>query len=256
MGDQLSVTRTPEGQLRVDGIVDTEKRKNEILQALAPVKSNPALRIDVETAAEAAAAQQRRQARQSANSGQVSVNNVEVETKTAIPAAADLRAYLATQKGLTGEAINEEIRRFAERALGHSRQARRHALALRQIVERFSAEDLRTLDEAARRQWLALIAQHARALNQECAALRRELQPIFFPNAGLDQGAAAIEIRGDADLSHAVARLFELAVSIDDAVRRSFNISGSGPQSVAVKTAQFHQSLRDAESLAAKISKQ
>ena len=252
MGEQLKVTRTAEGRLHVDGIVDTEQRKNEILQALTPVRNNPAVRIDVATAAEAAG----RQARQSPNSGQVSVSSVDVDVKTGIPADADLRSYLSAQKGLSGEPLNEEIRRFSERALGHSRQARRHASALKQIVERFSAEDLRTLDEPARRQWLSLVAQHARALEQECGALRRELQPIFFPNAGSGEREATAQIAGDADLVRAVARLFELALSIDDTVRRSFTVSGNGQQSVAVKASQFQQTLREAQSLAGKVSKQ
>ena len=251
MGEQLKVTRTTEGSLHINGIVDTEQRKNEILQALAPVRNNPAVRIDVQTAAEAAA----RQARQSLNGSQLSVSSVDVDVKTGIPADADLRSYLSTQRGLSGETLNEEIRRFSERALGHSRQARRHASALKQIVERFSAEDLRTLDEPARRQWLSLVAQHARAIEQECAALRRELQPIFFSSAGSGERAAS-QIAGDADLVRAVARLFELALSIDDTVRRSFTVSGSGQQSVAVEAPQFQQTLKEAQNLAGKVSKQ
>jgi len=48
-GEQLSVTHTPQGTLRVEGVVETDKRKKEILAALAPVKSNPAVRVELQT---------------------------------------------------------------------------------------------------------------------------------------------------------------------------------------------------------------
>src|SRR6266496_1063530 len=53
LGEQISVTRTSNGLLSVQGIVDTEKRKGEILRALSSVSSNPAVRVDVKSVAEA-----------------------------------------------------------------------------------------------------------------------------------------------------------------------------------------------------------
>src|SRR5258708_26105075 len=41
LGDQLNVRRTPEGQLLVPGIVETDKRKDERLRAPAPLANNP-----------------------------------------------------------------------------------------------------------------------------------------------------------------------------------------------------------------------
>src|SRR5262249_44424498 len=58
-GEQISLTHTAEGRLRVQGIVETDKRKKEIVQSLAPLKQNPALQIQVETVAEAALRQAR-----------------------------------------------------------------------------------------------------------------------------------------------------------------------------------------------------
>src|SRR5205823_4595740 len=53
LGEQLSVTRRPEGELRVEGIVETDQRKQEILRALNSVVSNPAVKVEVNTVAEA-----------------------------------------------------------------------------------------------------------------------------------------------------------------------------------------------------------
>ena len=243
-GEQLSLTRTPEGQLVVQGVVDSAKRKGEIRQALASFLKNPAVRFAVETAEEA----QARQARQARRGESISVSesSVEVEQERATPADADLRAYFSRQ-GLSGTQLDQEMRRFSDRALAHARQARRHALALKQIVERFSAEDLRTMDAASRQQWRALIDQHARSIRHETESLRRELQPIFFPNAS---GAGGVS--GSGDVAQTAKQLFEIAVSNDDVVRRSFTLGSSGAP--AVKSSQFARSLNSAIALAAAIT--
>src|SRR5262249_31200285 len=142
-GEQLSLNRTPQGHLVIQGIVDSAKRKAELRRSIAPFLSNPVVHFEVETAEEAAA----RQARQSGSS--VSVDSVQIEQERAAPADTDLRTYFSS-KGLSDRQIDQEVRGFSERALAHSRQARRHALALNQIVERFSSDDLRMMDADSR----------------------------------------------------------------------------------------------------------
>jgi RNA polymerase sigma factor (sigma-70 family) len=249
-GEQISLTRTPDGRLRVQGIVETDKRKTEILQSLASVKRNPAVQIQVETVTEAA----ERQARQRATSNSpTEIGSVEVEAKSAIPAAPELRAYLSKQRGISGEALDEETRHFADRVMARTREARRHALALNQIAQRFSADDLQALDAIAKNQWRAMISQHAKAIQQELEALRRELQPVF-PSVG-EEGDAGFEIAGDADFARAGKRLFELTSAVDESVGRSFSIYAGGNASAPVKTAQFSRSLREATKLAGAVAR-
>jgi hypothetical protein len=240
-GEQLSLTRSSQGQLVIQGVVDSSKRKGEIRQAVAPFLTNPAVRFEVETAEELAA----RQARRQQGNTSISVASVQIDQQRSTPAEGDLRAYLSS-KGFTGQQLDQEVRNFADRVLAHSRQARRHALALKQIVERFSADDVRMMDAAAREQWSQLIAQHARAIQQETESLKRELQPIFFP--GVEGGEIALS-----DLGQDCHRLFEIVVANDDLVRRSFTIGESHP--AAVKSAQFARSLNSAVALAFAISK-
>ncbi|MGH9957104.1 MAG: hypothetical protein ACREBC_08235, partial [Pyrinomonadaceae bacterium] len=249
-GEQIGLTRTPEGRLHILGIVETEKRKTEILQALASLKRNPAIEIQVETVTEAA---ERRERPRAASDGPVEVSNIEVETKSAIPAEPELRVYLSRQRNLSGEALEQEIRRYADRVMAHTRQARRHALALKLIAERFSSDDLRTLDEGARNQWRAMIGRHAKAVHRELEELRHELQPMF-PSLSSAAGDADVPIGRDADLAGAAKRLFELASSVDEGVGRSFSIYATGSGSAPVKTIEFSRSLRGATSLAQKIS--
>jgi len=50
-GEQITVARTSEGQLKIDGLVDTETRKGELLRALWPIAKQSAVRINILTVA-------------------------------------------------------------------------------------------------------------------------------------------------------------------------------------------------------------
>ena len=249
-GEQIGITRTPEGQLRVQGIVDTETRKREILNTLAPVVKNPAVSIEILTPAEAA---NRRQSKSSSSTDSIQIEGNTVARDT-IPVDAELRQYFSRQ-GISGAQVDEEIRRISQRMMNRSRQLRRHALALKQIVERFSVADLQTLDPDARAKWRAMIVDHARAFQQDAAALQRDLEAIFpaAPSAG---GASDSEISNDRELAQAIARLYQLAAACDENVRVSFSISSAGQGGSLVESAAFWRALKSSEQLAVKISRQ
>jgi len=234
MGEQLSVTRTPEGKLLVSGLVETEERKSELIRALATVRNNPAVRIEVETVAQAA---QRERPKSPSN---VTVERVEATEGTS-PVYSDLKKKFS----------DDEARRYADRVMARSRQARRHALALKQLAERFSLADLRTLPEADRLRWTGLLQEHARDFQREIQALRRELEQVFPALPGESAGGPTSS--GDAEIQEAVRRLYDLSVACDEDVRQSFALSTQDHSAAHVKTQQFWQSLRSAEVLAARI---
>jgi hypothetical protein len=244
LDDQTSVTRTTDGSLRISGLVETAERKAEILRALAPIANRPAVRIEVETVAEA----MKRQAQRPVASEVLTLQQVEVQ-QARIPVYEELRRYLAPREGQA----DEEISRFAARMLGRSRQALSHAGALKQLAGRFSEEDLRSLSPEAREKWLGVIRAHARACEQEVKRLRQELQPIFLPPSA-DEGAEEAEISNDADLIRAAGRLFDLMSANDRAVRSAFTISTETGASPSLKSQQFWGGLRGVERLAARIN--
>src|SRR6185369_9704594 len=51
--EQVTLTRSVGGSLRVEGIVESTERKQDFLKALAPVSNNPAVKIEIRTVAEA-----------------------------------------------------------------------------------------------------------------------------------------------------------------------------------------------------------
>jgi RNA polymerase sigma factor (sigma-70 family) len=237
MGEQVSVTRTSEGRLLISGMVETEDRKSELLRTLASVRSNPAVRIEIETVAQAA---QRERPKSPSN---IAVERVEATEGTS-PAYAELKKRFSDDEG----------RRYADRMMTRSRQARRHALALKQLAERFSLNDLRALPESDRARWIGLLQEHARECQREVRGLRRELQQVF--PALSEAGAVSTGLNGDAEIQDAARRLYEFSVAVDEDVRQSFALSSQAAAVAQVKADRFWQSLRNAEALAAKIGKQ
>jgi hypothetical protein len=245
LGDQVSVRRTPEGRLLVQGIVETDRRKEEVLRALAPVAGNPAVKLKVETVAEALRAQAR--SRNSA-SNPTSVELLE-SGNSKIPADAELRRYFAA-KGMSGAQLDQSVNQFAARMVDRSLQALRHAGALNRLAQRFSIEQLRTLDPEARDKWLGLLRGHAQALERELSSLRRDLGPFMASGSGPAEG---FSIDTDADLQQGIHRLFTLCSATDQSVRSAFTISDSSSGTSAIKSPQFFRSLTGAEALAKSI---
>src|SRR6266508_2575997 len=247
MGEQINVTRTPEGLLQVQGLTQTEKRKRELLNALAPLAGNPAVRLDIQTLDEALANRPK---------SNLSPDSVTVETtqpsSNTIAVDKELRSYLAARNILEAQ-MDEAVRQFSDRTLRRSLQILKHAAALKTLAQRFSPEELRTLDPNARTKWLQLIRQHAERLQQESASLRREVSPLF-PGVANQTGGEAVDVQSDADLAHAVQRLFQICSENDRAIRLAFSISPDSSSGDAIKGAQFWRSLQAGEGLAATVS--
>jgi anti-sigma factor RsiW len=243
LGEQVSVKRTQEGTLQVSGIVETEQRKTEILNALAPIRNNPAVRVEIQTVAEAVAKQT------NTPNPSPSTRAVQIAGNT-MAAEPELRTYFAREGGNTDEAV----RRFAARMVGLSNQAMDHLWAMKRLLNQFSPEEQRALTPDARAKWFGLIRAHARSYQQTTQSLRRELQPVFFP--GQSTAGASAEGEGIADtneLARAVDQLFELGSSNDRVIRSAFTSSSGGAMTTVIKAPQFWQALKNAESLAAKI---
>src|SRR5207245_8074456 len=110
------------------------------------------------------------------------------------PVEAELRRYFGG-KGLSEEQATVSARRFANRIVDQSSRVLQHAWALKRLAERFSPDELRRLSPDARANWLALIQEHCRVLQQINAEMRQELQPIFLPAITSENAEQGIEIR-------------------------------------------------------------
>jgi RNA polymerase sigma factor (sigma-70 family) len=252
LGEQISLIRTRGGTLRVDGIVETNERKTNILRALAPVASNPALAVSIVTTEEAVGMRLKGSQSQPFNSP--AVQQIEPTAK-AIPVDAELRRYFSGA-GWSDDQLEANIYRFASRMVGHSSSALQHAWALKRLSARFSPDELHALSPEARAKWVAMMAAHAQELEHETSSLRQELAPIFFSGSVSADVPQEIEIRADEDLARASTRLVDLCTSHHNLIRAAFAISSGSSSAAAIRDAPFQRSLRSAEKLAAQISKQ
>lgn len=245
-GDQISVNRTPDGKLEINGVVDSTKRKNEILDSLAPVKNSPFLRIKVQTAEEAV----KNQKQSKITSLPTTMESVTVETEDSIAANSELKEFYL-RRGLTGEKLNNSIRQFSDNVLNKSREIRRHSLAIKQIAGQFTPDVLAKMDEPTRARWKKIIAGHAQTAIRQTEALQGELKQIF-PNiqSGGSQDGANLS---DAEIINAANKLFNAANRVDGAVRESFSLSNSKTTSAAIKSPRFNSLLSEIFILAGKL---
>ena len=239
--EQVALTRSAGGSLRVEGVVDTQERKDQFLRALAPVANNPAVKIEIRTVAEATA-----QRRASPNS--VSVQALE-ETVNTIAAEVDLRGYFEKEK--PSGSVDETIQSYSSRVVNRAYRALFHAIELKKLINRFANVDMRAITPDARSKWLTMLRQHAGGLERETAILHQEMQPVFFPGTVASTGEE-VSIQSDAELSRAVEKLHQMALFNNEAIRSAFTIS-SHSSAATIKSGQFRRSLFGAENLAKRI---
>jgi hypothetical protein len=246
-GDQVSLSRTASGLLRVEGVVDNEQRKDEFVRALAPVSNNPAVKIEIRTIAGATQRQPR------GSSGTATVREAE-ETASTVAVDTELRDYLSRKDATlkTSSGLDEAVRSFSSRMVNRGYRALFHAIELKRLINRFANVDMHTVTSDARTKWLQMVREHAAALERETTAMRQDIQPVFF-SGSTSVVAEQAEIAGDVDLARAVEGLYKLALANNDAIRGAFTISSQS--SNKVKSSQFWRSLCSVENLAARIKK-
>lgn len=247
LGEQVEVNRASDGTLHVEGIVETDERKQEILQALGAARKHPAVRVELTSEAEVL----ERQAQAEASGPAVVYRTATAQE--AIPAGQELRRYFSDEQGLPDEQIEAEVGRFAYRMLDRSKKSLQHAWALKRLVERFSAEELRKLEPEARRKWLAMMHRHALALEQATRQMRQELEPVFFPTALADNSKETIEIGGERELTGTVLHLLELSAAHRRVMHSAFALSPETAQDTSLRNSPLWRSLTAAAKFAAAV---
>src|SRR5439155_722748 len=140
VGEQMNVTRTVDGQLVIEGLVESDKRKQEILDVLSTVANNPAIKINVQTIEEAAKAlAKQKQIAEPGSESRVEVNN------GPLAAESDLREYFSRNGG----DVDAQIHRFSSAAINRSQNALFQASALNRLANRFTPAQMKSLDPSA-----------------------------------------------------------------------------------------------------------
>jgi RNA polymerase sigma factor (sigma-70 family) len=256
--NQVRVQRTRDGHLQVQGIVDSDERKGEILSALSPILKYPAVRTELRTVWEALKVQSQD------HPEPVIAREVEV-TNSSIPVASELVRYFNQKwnqnldsgtQSAPQEWVEHQIRELSSNVLDASRRSYLHAVALRSLKGELSSKEIDSLDSVHRAQWEALIQFHADAIAIDTRTIRKELEPVFFASQGEQaDGTGENFLNGEADLGsgRSAEILFKMISENHAAILSSFTVSNKNP-AVAVSEARgLRQSFLDLEALASKI---
>jgi len=206
------------GQIEVEGVVDTEERKAEILLALRGI---PHVVGEIRTVAEAATAETADGEGSAADSGQPAVAVLSAP-KLAIEDL--LRRYFSEGKcaGQSGEqsaCVQEEIAGLSREALANSEAAQAQAWAVRRLVEWRPFLARRELRTSSQRLLDLMIRDHMAALRSELEQWRAQLKPVLFALSNGDSsetGAESTQTR-DSGGDWVTASLLRLCTTVEEA---------------------------------------
>ena len=247
LGGEITVTLATDRRLHVQGIVKNDARKQEILAALAPVRANPAVQIEILTYSQAL-----RRAVTSVRSVAGMAPGV-ASGGSNLPAQADIGEFLARQLPPPPESeLRERVTQLSAEISGNSSNAARHAWVLKHLVEMAGPGDSQALSSEARRQFLSMVARHAQEVEKSTRRLQFELDPVFFSGLPPPDATPAFPT----EPSPAIDRLLNAVLRNDKAIQSAFGISAGVEAPVPIRSQEFHESLLETEQLACSIEKQ
>jgi len=257
--NQVRVERTRDGHIRVQGIVDSDERKREILSALSPILKYPAVKTELRTVWEALKAQSQD------HPEPVIAQEVEV-TNSSIPVASELVRFFNKKwnqnldsgtQSAPQEWIERQIRELSSSVLDASHRSYLHAVALRSLMDELSPKEIDSLDSIHRAQWEALIQSHADAIAIETRTIRKELEPVFFTyQGGQADGTGGNFLNHETDLGSGrpAETLFKMISENHAAILSAFTVSNKNPAVAVSETRGLRRSFLNLEAMATKIS--
>lgn len=177
LGEQIEVVREANRQIVVQGLVETEARKQQLAQALSSI---PLVNTRLQSVEDAVwqAAQKPPQPEQPVTI----LTPSEAATSSATPGRSAFEKRLAQYFSAAGEGQKNTERKMAELSdavIANSAAARSDAWALRRLAERFSTAREQQLHAASRQHIEEMLRHHLLRLRQRTSMLRGRLEPVL-----------------------------------------------------------------------------
>jgi hypothetical protein len=169
-GLPIEVLRSPDGRVRVSGMVATDTLKQLIETRLGGLAGHELLDLRILSSGELKVAV-------GAPKWSMPVEAYEV-AQPGFTADARIRAKFAAS-GLSGERLDAAVSQFSRDALQQAQRALQHAYALDRLGSSISAVELRTMRLTARQQWTGMVNDHAAGLDTELRSLYGRLAEIL-----------------------------------------------------------------------------
>ena len=267
LGQELSFAPGPGTTVQLQGLVDTDRRRQMLLAALGPLLRNGALEARI-TNVNQIAAPSRRPSRAEA------APRTFAFTGDRFALFAQVRRYVLVQQQarplderspggapIVDDAdVDARTHRFAAQVLDRSRRASQHAWALKHLGDRLPAALIGAASPDTRELWRAVVREHARAYGQEIALLRRELEaalPRPGERAERDRpaGLGISTDDGGADWTD-ITHLHAAHGRQDQSIQNAFAIQSSSSAEVpGVETEAFWTLMDACETLAARLAR-
>ncbi len=235
------------GRIEVEGVVDTEERKAEVLLALRGI---PHVTTEIRTIGEEAAMAPPEDADGGVVASPVFTQQAAAEAPAPKLAIEDrLKQYFTAgkcadrQSGAKGVCVQEEIASLSREALAHSEGANAQAWALRRLAEWEPFLKRDTLRTSSRRLLQLMVRDHMNGLRSELEQTRAQLSPILSALLGGDASgkeSESIETR-DHQRDWVTASLLRLCTSVDEGVTLTLGMFAETNRPVS----QPEQSMKD-----------
>jgi DNA-directed RNA polymerase specialized sigma24 family protein len=215
-GEPIEVSRTPEGRVRISGMVADEMRKQQIETGLKSLPDRQFLDIRLTS-------QRDLQVSPSTLRSPVQpITNVLSVAQAEAPADALLQRYF-TSKGLTGDRARSAAAQFSQDALGYSQRALQHAYALDRLGTAFTADELQSAGPVSERQWAEMATRHAAALENELRELHEQLTQIEPSGSqSLPVGVGTIQVDTPANFARAASDLLRQTQNLNRSIGIAF----------------------------------
>lgn len=228
--EPIEVARTPDGRVRITGMVASEDRKQQLLSHLQSLRNGRRLQVHI-----LAPEDLKHDAKPAASSGD-QFTHYDIAQAQA-PADTVVRAYFAAQ-GLPKNQMDAAIAAFSREALSHSQIALQNASALYRLSAAFSPTDLQSINFAAQQQWTEMLVKHASALQLELHALRGQLTQLSsLPKRAGD--AQPFTIQSSTDVAAASEELLVKTREISQRIGSMFASSPTQNPYATATTAQI-----------------
>lgn len=172
--DQIVVARGAAGGVEIHGIVRNEARRAEILAALGGLAADPAVRLNLFSAANA------QPAGAAPLTHPIQMQSIEVQLNQS-GSVSEVRNYLAAHRGVPEHELEQAADRFVTDAVEHSTAAQLNAQALKNIIAVGPTPEMSFVSPATRERWRALVIRHSQMSLREVQLLEQQLAPVFSP---------------------------------------------------------------------------
>lgn len=246
LGEDLHVEDC-RGRIRVTGLVENRRRKEEILRGLEPLLSNSEVVAELQTLEDSARSNSIQKFRTALP---VLVEKLQA-TSSRVPLDGEIRHNLG-QLGIAEADLDEAVERFSSEVVRASLSGLQHARALQKITSRFDARQLSEAPPAAKMEWLAIVLRHAEALQDRNLFLASKLASVTFVRASSGPESPA-NIGDREDLRAAAQQLLDISVLNDESLASGFSIPLNATQAAPVQWGSLQGSLSQALSLSSRI---